>query len=122
MKKFITALRDTLLRYYIHYFVKIDPLGKCPSCGIRQSHPIKYDSASKKVLNWCRTRHADERATFGCGAIWSSDCLVNPANWESVIQTQETEGNVEVKQPESVFTGPVEVTREPHIVKTKAVA
>jgi hypothetical protein len=98
-------------RYYIHYFVRVDPQMKCPSCGIRQPHQQKYDTDSKAIMNWCRTLHMPAERIYGCGAIWSTPCLVNPSAWEAVVQTQEEEGQVRVGQPEQIF-----VTREPKVI------
>lgn len=103
-------LKLWVVRMWIHYFVRLDPKEKCPACGIRQFHPQRYDTRSKTVLNRCSTLHIDEAHGFGCGAIWSSKCLINPAHWEATMRVQDEDGKQDVEQNTSIF---VPASREP---------
>lgn len=110
----VNTIYAWFFRYYLHYFVQADRKEKCPSCGIRQYHPMKYDLGSKKVLHYCKTLHAEDKTAIGCGAIWGIDCLVNPTKWEIVETSVDEQGRATVEQPEKKF---VHVSREPIIVK-----
>lgn len=116
MKKHWQALINWMLGMWLHYMVQTDPKEKCPSCGIRQLHPMRYDTDSKRLLHMCKTLHAKPEQTFGCGAIWNTGCMVEPGQWETIIQSINSDGKSEVKQPESKFYS--EVSREPTIIRS----
>jgi hypothetical protein len=117
MKKFWNTFVVWLLANYMHYYVQADVKEKCPCCGIRQLHPMRYDTDSKRLLHMCRTLHAGEKQTFGCGAIWNTSCLVDPGRWETIISSVDENGRQEVKQPEAKFHS--EASREPTIIRSK---
>lgn len=103
-----------LTRYYIWYCVKSDRKEKCPSCGVRQLHPMRYDTSSKKILHMCKTSYVPDSTIVGCGAVWATDCLRNPADWEVVEREQDEEGRMKVGQPNGKF----DVSREPTIISS----
>jgi len=78
----ISALRQRFAMLYVHYFVRVDERDKCPGCGTRAKHEIKFVRAYAKLIHNCKF----------CGAVWATDPLVPYTQWE-------VKGLEDVQQP-----------------------
>jgi hypothetical protein len=58
-------------RLYIHYFVGIDRKSKCPACGTRKRHKIKFNPVYMALLHQCAF----------CEAVWGEPSLINASQW-----------------------------------------
>ena len=50
----------------------VDECAKCPSCGVKQKHPIKFVDALGKVLHNCQR----------CSACWAEDPIAAFSGWK----------------------------------------
>lgn len=114
--KTLRLFAEWLAAVYVHYFVETDTREKCPCCGRRQLHPMRYDTESKRLLHMCKTLHAGEKQTFGCGAVWGTDTLVPAERWEATVKSTDEQGRPTLTQPEAKFHSTV--SREPTIIRS----
>jgi ribosomal protein S27AE len=64
-------LRTWLLRLSIKYFEKVDLKAKCPACGHRWLHDIRFVATIGRVAHLCAV----------CKAEWTEAPIVQAADW-----------------------------------------
>jgi len=68
----ITAL---LLRLYVHFMVQANSKAKCPACGIRAEHEVRWSDVASALIHVCKR----------CVAVWSEQPMVNVAQWRTQL-------------------------------------
>lgn len=95
-----------LLRIYVHYCVQASTEAKCPCCGVRETHQIRWSDALGILVHVC-TR---------CRAVFSESPLVAADKWRVnlVIEEEpESKSNADGTHTTTV----IHAQREPVIVK-----
>ena len=75
-------VRAWLLKLSIHLFERISTTAKCPACGCREEHKIKWRAAFGKVLHFCGR----------CEAVWGELPIVQAADWAAVLTSDQPAG------------------------------
>lgn len=101
------GFRLRLAQYYLHYFVHVDLKEKCPACGTRDKHKIKFVRRYGRLIHICAF----------CEAAWGTNPLLNYAQWKvdglDDSDSQETEP---ARSSEGTVSG---ASREPIVIRGK---
>jgi hypothetical protein len=91
------------LRLYVHYFVQADSRAKCPSCGIREKHELRWVDPYERLFHVCGR----------CHAAWAEAAIVDARSWKVKLDIVEDE----TANPDGSVTSTVQhAQREPIIV------
>ncbi len=95
-----------VLRLYIHYRVQADGRAKCPACGIRAEHDIRWAEQVGALVHVCKR----------CFAVWTEQPMISAAQWKTTLTASTEEG---VANADGTRTGTVQhAQREPQITYT----
>lgn len=103
VKRRITAIRGLIFfewdRLRVHYLVHVDPKAKCPACGMRKRHEIRWSLDFKALIHACKL----------CGANWTEQPIVKADAWVAVTIVEEQPGVREERPPMTVQRQPIVV-------------
>lgn len=68
-------IKATILRLYVLHFVQSDSKAKCPACGIRAEHDVRWSDVASALIHVCKR----------CFAVWSEQPLVDAAQWRTQL-------------------------------------
>ncbi len=72
----LAAWRNTMvvraMRWYIQYFVAVSDKAKCPACGVRTQHKMRYEAVYRAVIHTCAR----------CTAQWGEQAVVKTEQWQ----------------------------------------
>lgn len=77
-------LRRRMLALYVHLVVQASSRAKCPACGIRQEHDVRWSSEYGMLIHVCKR----------CFAPWGEQPMVAAKTWAVTVLVQDAEGNV----------------------------
>lgn len=95
-----------VLAMYIHLVVKANSCAKCPACGIRQQHDIRWSTEHGALIHVCKR----------CFAAWGEQPMVTAKSWAMSVVMQDEEGNV-LQADGSVRTTTQHAQRTPTLVQ-----
>lgn len=90
---------ELLRKLIIHLFVKANSCAKCPACGIRKIHSVKWSTLHQQLLHTCDR----------CEAVWGEAPMVKADLWAGPAVQPETEKVTTITHAQ----------REPQIVKAQ---
>ena len=115
LRAFLDRVRLAFARVQVHYFLRVDRAAKCPACGMRKKHPVRFDVYCARLLHKCEYyvfiplapegeyfffHHTKlQRVDSGCGAIWSEHCIMDPAHWSTIYEETDENGAKHLTQP-----------------------
>lgn len=98
-------LRFWINRWWVHYFLQVDPKAKCPACGVRRKHKIVYSTAYGALVHQC---------SF-CSAAWGERPLVQSTSW-AVAMPELSPEEQQQQQERPPWYG---ASREPRVISEK---
>lgn len=94
------------LRLYVYLFVQASAKAKCPACGIRAAHDVRWNPEAQQLVHLCKR----------CFAAWMEQPMVKADVWSSKITVLNEDGSV--TEPDGTRTTTVQhAQRLPQLVK-----
>jgi len=83
----ISRANEWLFKRRIHYFVKISTKAKCPACGIRKEHSVKWSPEYERVIHICsRCEAAFAESPIASIDLWRVKVLPVEHNEEPIVK------------------------------------
>ncbi len=98
------VVASLLLRLYLFYFVQANSKAKCPACGVRAEHDVRWSDAAAHLVHVCKR----------CLAVWAEEPCVQYSRWRTTLQADVDGGDV-VAQDGTRTTTVQHAQREPQI-------
>lgn len=96
----ITAL---LLRLYVHFMVQANSKAKCPACGIRAEHDVRWSDVVSALIHVCKR----------CFAVWGEKPITAADQWKTQLVASTDEEGVALNADGSRTTTVQHAQREP---------
>jgi|SRR5579859_8012930 len=77
----VRRARAVLLRAYVYYCVQASSAAKCPSCGIRAAHEMRWNQLVGALVHVCKR----------CMAVWTEKPMVQAEAWSTRLVAEEEE-------------------------------
>lgn len=97
----LRLLWKRMLGVYVHLCVQASSAAKCPGCGIRLAHDMRWSPENAKLVHVCKR----------CMAVWCEDAVVAASIWSTKLVAENepdsdgtTTGNVVHAQREPIVT------------------
>ena len=97
----------TAVRFYIFYFVQSDSKAKCPGCGIRAQHDIRWSNDVSALIHVCKR----------CFAVWSEQPVTAVEAWRTQLAASNEDVDV-VDKDGNRHTTVQHAQREPQLSYT----
>jgi len=99
-------LTSLVLRAYIHYCVQSNSRAKCPACGIRAEHGVRWGESVGALVHVCKR----------CFAVWTEQPMVDASKWRTTLVADEL-GEGTSNEDGTRTTTIQHAQREPQVVR-----